>query len=576
MAPRRFVEKVKERLDKEVGTIYKPHADRLCFALAFPNTYRVGMSNLGIQAVYKLLNDREDSVCERVFLPDESDMEEFSRPGARLLTMESQSPVAECDLLAFSLSYELDYPNVLKILRLAGLSLPAHERTGDDPLVIAGGPAGTFNPETLAPFVDVFLIGEAEAVLPEFVDALDAGRELGRRELLERLATVEGVYVPSLYEPVYRDDGTIDRYDVQGGAPKHVKRRWVENLDEHSAASVILTPETEFAGMVLAEVARGCGRQCRFCIAGYAFLPPRSASAERVLEQIEKAGAGLPEEQRSRVGLMSASVFDHPSSLLICRELAERDRLFSISSTRADTLTADVAQALRRGGHETLTIAPEAGSNRLRRVINKVMTDEDVFRAASTAWESGFRRLKLYFMVGLPSETMEDVDGIVSLVKTVHDMHRWERIGVSVSCFVPKPWTPFQWAPMDDEKSLARKLGGVTKALRPIRGVELGGESPREAIVQGVLARGDRRLAPALLAVSTGEKNWRAAFRETETDPAWYANRPRHRDETLPWDVIYLGVTKDYLWREYERAMAEIPTSACAVGVCRRCGVCHG
>lgn len=571
---RRLIEKTRERLSKETGTIYKSHAGNIRFVLAFPNTYHVGMSSLGFQIVYRVLNELDGSMCERTFLPDQPELDELRRTAASLLTMETQTPVRDFDVVAFSVSFEPDYVNLLRVLSLSRIDELAADRASDQPLVIAGGPAVTFNPEPLAPFVDAFILGEAEEVLGEVVPALQASEFRDRADLLRSLSRIEGVYVPSLYKPHYAGDGTIERIEASEGAPERIRRRWVSSLDEFDATTAVRTPDTEFSNMVLAEVARGCGRQCRFCAAGYAFLPPRARSARNVLETIERAESGAGDE--ARVGLVSASVFDHPSSVLICESLVERERLFSISSMRADTLDSDIAHLLHRGGHGTLTIAPEAGTERLRLVLNKVMPDEEVFRAASTAWDAGFRRLRLYFMVGLPTETQEDVDGIADLTIQVAGMHRWEKVAASVSCFVPKPWTPFQWAPMDEEKSLLRKLEAVKRALGPVRSVEIVGESARESIAQGVLARGDRRLRDALLLAAREDLNWRAAFRRGGVDPRFYALRPRHRDEVFPWDHTDLGVRKEYLWNEYERAMQTAPTAACTVGVCRRCGVCHG
>lgn len=570
---RRLVEKTRERLSREVGTIYKPQTGNIRFALGFPSTYYVGMSSLGFQIVYRLLNEIEGSMCERVFLPDPGDVAEIRRTNASLLTMETQTPVRDFDVVAFSVSFEPDYANLLRVLSLSRIDEVADDRGADQPLVIAGGPAATFNPEPLAPFVDAFILGEAEEALPELVAAIRANASADRDDLLCELSRVRGVYVPKLYRPRYRDDGTLDRMEVLDDAPERIERRWVRHLEEFEATTAVLTPDTEFSNMVLAEVARGCGRQCRFCVAGYAYLPPRARSAESVLAGIDRADRTAGGEPR--VGLVSASVFDHPSSLLVCQSLVERERLFSISSMRAETLSRDVAETLHRGGHETLTIAPEAGTERLRLVINKAMTDADVIRAASTAWHGGFRRLKLYYMVGLPTETAEDIAGIGELTARVAGMYRWERVTASVSCFVPKPWTPFQWAPMDGEKSLSEKLSIVKKALGPIGSVEMLSESPREAVVQGVLARGDRRLRDVLLAVSRQDLNWRAAFRQCGTDPAFYARRVRQRDEVFPWDHLDLGVRKDYLWMEYERAADSASTPMCIVGICRRCGVCR-
>lgn len=573
MASRNLLEKTKDRLLRETGTVYKPHADRLRFALAFPNTYYVGMSNLGFQTIYRLLNSRDDSVCERVFIPDQHDINQFTEKNIPLFTMESQTPVKEFDVLAFSLSYEMDYPNVLKLISMSGISALSDDRiAGSQPLIIAGGPVATFNPEPLSSFIDVFVIGEAEDVLMEITDVLHDHIYGDRIDLLERLAKIEGVYVPRFYQPEYGIDGRITRITVSHGAHHKVRRRWVKDIASRPASTAILTPETEFSNMILAEVARGCGRQCRFCVAGYAYLPPRSVSPESILEGIQHAGEG--QENPPRVGLMSASVFDHPGSLEVCQSLLENNRHFSISSTRADTLNSDIVDALKRGGHETLTIAPEAGSERLRMVINKVMSDDDIRRAATIAWDGGYRKLKLYFIIGLPTETSEDIDSLISLVTEIAGMYKWHKLSVSASCFVPKPWTPFQWAPMEDEKTLAAKVEKIRKSLRPVKHVEIYGESPRESIVQGVLARGDRRLGPSLFAISKDNISWRAAFKAGGIEPAFYTQRSRDEDEILPWDHLDLGVKKDYLWREYQRSLETATTNPCQTGICRRCGVC--
>ena len=574
MAARHLIEKNRARLARESGTIYKPHSGKVRFALAFPSTYYVGMSNLGFQLVYGMLNDYDDVVCERVFIPDLVDLPEMSRPASPLFTMESQCAVRDSDVLGLSLSFELDYPNVLKLLALSGIPELSDDRlNGKFPLVIAGGPAAMFNPEPLAAFIDAFIIGDAEAILPDFVETLFQHRDSTRTELLLALAHVKGVYVPRFYRPAYNTDGTISEMIATEGVPQKVSRQWVRSLDEYRCTSVIVTPDTEFSNMVLAEVARGCGRQCRFCAAGYTYLPPRARSHQAVLDGLEKS---LLPDREHRVGLLSASVFDHASSLLVCEALAQQGQLFSISSTRADTLNEQVAEVLHRGGHETLTIAPEAGSDRLRGVINKCITREDILRAAQVAWDSGFKRLRLYFMVGLPTETYDDIQGIISLVTEVAEMHKWAKVSVSAGCFVPKPWTPFQWAGMDDEKELEKKLAIIRKALRPLKRVDISGEGAREAVVQGVLSRGDRRLQESLSLRNRENVSWRGAFRQGGVNSAYYATRARDCDEMLPWDHLDLGVSREYLWREYERSLSSAATLPCNVGVCRRCGACKG
>jgi radical SAM family uncharacterized protein len=576
---RRFAEKVRYRLSRESGTVTKPHGGRVKFALAFPSTYYVGMSNLGLQIVYRLLNNMEDAVCERVFLPDPPDLLELETARTPLFTLESQTPVQNFDVLAFSLSYEMDYPNVLKILSLSGVGLTSAERDdaqGFAPIVIAGGPAATFNPEPLANFIDVFVIGEAEPVLPEIVSVLSCSRGELRPEVLKRLAAIEGVYVPSFYTPHYKPDGTLLCTKNAPGMPKKVKRRFEPDLKNYPSVSAIVTPETEFADMILAEVARGCGRHCRFCVAGHAYLPPRARAEADVIKDIADMRKLVEEHtgKAPRVGLLSASVFDHPSSLLICRSLIEDELHFSISSTRADTLNEDIVAALRSGGHQVITIAPESGTDRLRRIINKQITGREVRQAARIAFEGGFRRVKLYFMLGLPTEGPEDVDAIRTLVEEIAVLHPWEKVIVSVSCFVPKPWTPFEWCGMKEERDLSKDMERLRSAFSRIKRVELLRESPREALVQGVLARGDRRLAGVIEAVSKG-MNWRQAWREGGIDPGFYATRERPEDEVFPWDHIDLGISKKHLWHEYELGLAEASSAACMVGPCRRCGVCR-
>ncbi len=556
MTPRHNARSIKERLANEIGAVYKPDAGKLRIALAFPNTYYVGMSNLGFQIIYRLLNENPDVVCERVFLPDSL---EPTGKANRLITMESQTPVAEFDVLALSVSYEMDYPNVLRILALAGMNLRSAERDERQPLVIAGGPTATFNPEPLAEFVDAFGIGDAEALLPNLIPVLHSQVSGDRVKLLASLAQVEGFYVPSLYED---------------GVSAKIRRVTVGDLDAHSGVSALLTADTEFSNMVLAEVARGCGRKCRFCAAGHIYLPPRVRRAETILASINAVRDQCSEKGvDTKVGLLSASVFDHESSLAVSQALADQGCKFSISSTRADTLTPDIVDALRRGRHSSLTIAPEAGSDRLRTVIGKDISDDSIMEAAEIAWSGGFKRLKLYFMVGLPTETDEDIDGIGGLVKRIVELHDWHMVGVSVSCFVPKPWTPFQWAGMGSEVSLAAKIAKVKSACKGMKRVDVKGESAREAVVQGVLARGDRRVADALIAYVEGV-SWKAAFRQAGVDLRSYAHRERPADEVFPWDRLDLGISKQYLRREYENALSGLAVPQCAVGACEICGVC--
>lgn len=550
----------------EKGTIRKPHANRIRFALAFPNTYVVGMSSLGFQTIYGLINSHQDAVCERVFLP--AGNQEVS---GQLRTIESDTAVRDFDVLAFSLSFEMDYSNALRIMSMAGIDLIGDDRISDNrqPLVIAGGPAVTFNPEPLANMVDAFIIGEGEDVINEIIDSLLDSTGLDKVDRLERLAHIEGVYVPMFFHPSYKDDGTIDHIASADSVCGEVRRRWVADISTRPAHSFIITPHTQFSNMLLVEIARGCGRQCRFCAAGYTYLPSRACDPQTVMNVIHESGLGT-----RRVGLVSSSVFDHPESIDICRRLIDEGYSFSISSTRADTLSDDVANLLFMGGHRTITIAPEAGTERLRNVINKAITDRQIINASESAWNSGFRRLKLYFMIGLPTETDEDINAIPSLSAEIAESHSWSQVDVSVSCFVSKPSTPFQWVGMDSEMLLSNKIKILRSAISQYPNIRFHSESPRESVIQGVLARGDRRIDKAIMAYSCGGISWRGAFRSTGIDPTFYSERIRMRNETFPWSHIAIGVRQDFLWNEYCNALEGKITKGCATGVCNNCGVC--
>ena len=560
MIPRRLIEDARRLLARETGAVRKPHHGRLRIALAFPNVYRVGMSSLGFQLVYGALNAIPDVVCERVFLPDPQRIADLQRSGTPLFTLESQTAVRDFDVLGFSVAFELDYIHVPRILGLSGLPPLAAERDESHPLVIAGGPAVTFNPEPLADFTDAFLIGEAEDALPEIVDAIRSGADRSRDQLLRGLAGVKGVYVPRFYTPRYRGDGLIERVDVAAGVPQKVSRRVTEDLDSHNASSLIITPDTEFADMTLTEAIRGCGRKCRFCAAGYINLPPRP---RRV---------AVPDGAR-RIGLVGSAVFDHPDARSICEALVERGRLFSVSAIRLESLTRELAGLMRQGGQETITLAPEAGTQRLRNIINKPTTDDEIFRAVTAAYTAGFRRMKLYFMVGLPTETEEDAAGIIDLVARIADRYPSLSLQLSVSCYVPKPWTPFQWLPMAPERDLSARLALLRRMVARMRRVSLSAESPRMSVVQAWLARGDRRVSAVLLQ-TVEHGSYARSIAEAGLDPSFYAHRQRGREDTLPWDHIDLGVRKDFLWREYQKSLEEKPTSPCDTPTCKQCGVC--
>lgn len=554
----KLIQNVKRLLADERGTLIKPHGERLKFALAFPNIYRLGMSNLGYQLVYRLLNEREDTVCERVFLPEPADEQEHQRSRMPLFAYESQRPVSEFDVIGFSVSFELDYLNVLKMLDLAGVPLLAEERDETYPLVIMGGPAPWVNPEAVAPFVDAFIIGEAEGLtdllIPVFQEYLDEGRNRDKQALLRRLSQIQGIYVPSLYEVRYAEDDTVAEIVPQDEAPMPV-RRWVaRDLHRYNTSAQILTPNTEFSNMLLAETARGCGQGCRFCFAGYAYRPVRYTPPEQLDAEFAQRQAEEPDP--IRVGLVGSSLTDHKQLVQITHNLAQKASGVSLSSLRADNLSEAVACAIGEAGQKTVTIAPETGSERLRYIARKHVTDEDVVTAARRCAAQGVQRIKLYYIVALPCETEADLMAIATLSDAVQRCGNFRSVTLTLHPFVPKPHTAYQWAGTPTAAEVERRLKAIGKAVRRLNPkLEFTVDSVRGSFVQGALSMADRRVAAALLEAHRNGGNWKAAFRETGIDPDWYVARRRSFAEVLPWQHINLGVKKEYLWREWERAL---------------------
>jgi len=562
-------------LAAERGTILKARDAEVTVALAYPNTYHIGMSNLGVHQIYSLLNRRADTACERVFLPDEDDVEAYEKTGTKLFCLESKRLVREFDILAFSVSFEQDYVNVLTLLHLSGIPADKRERTGEDPLVILGGICSFFNPEPLTDFVDLVIVGEGEEVVGEFIDAYTSNREKGRRELLAALSRIPGIYVPEFYEVIYSEDGTIrERKNLEPGAPDRIVKRTFKDFDAAPAATVILTPNTEFSDRYLSEVTRGCGRHCRFCMAGYLYLPPRNLTADKATEQARKA-----DDLCGRIGLVGAALSDYPDINDLCARI---EGGISVSSLRADSVSETLIERLAASGHKTISIAPEAGSERLRRVINKGITEEDILRAADMVFRHGIPNLKLYFIIGLPTETRDDVDAIILLARTVREVQlkharplgRIGRITLSVNSFVPKPFTPFQWEPMEPVESLNKKLRSLEKAVRTIGNMNIIHDLPKWEYLQALLARGDRRIGALIRAAHESGKDWKKAAKTTAINMDFYVYRRRGFNERLPWDFIDIGVRKEYLMNEYQRALEEKFTPPCKVGSCKTCGVC--
>ena len=571
---------LKERLQKIVATeqgtmMYAPGA-RSPMALVYPNTYHVGMSNLGLHIIYEQINSRGDTACERLFLPDKKTFDEYIRTNTPLLTLENQLPLYEFPLIAFAVSFEMDYFNLLTILTAGKVSLLAADRQEGDPLVIIGGPCATFNPEPLADFVDACIIGEGEEVIQEFLDCYYDSRKCGlpREELLFRLAQIEGVYVPRFYQPIYNQAGLIECYERHEAAPARVNRRYVKDLGRYSGQTVIVTADTEFKDMYLIEVARGCGRHCRFCMAGYCFRNPRVRSLAQIAEGVDKAKAF-----RAKVGLMGAAISDYPEIDKLCQLILAQGLTLSVASLRADSLTAPLVAALADSGHRTITLAPEAGSERMRKIINKQISDEHIFQAVKAAVTAGIPHVRLYIMVGLPEEQEEDIAAVVEMAEQVKQY--MESLGcngmltLSINPFIPKPFTPFQWLPMAAMAEVTAKLKYIQTALKKRKGIETLIEQPKEAYIQSVLARGDRRLGQVLLTAVTkgGVKAWKAALKAHNVDEDFYLYRFRGETEILPWDNLHMGFPMSYLLTEYRQAQAEQYTLPCSAG-CKRCGIC--
>jgi radical SAM superfamily enzyme YgiQ (UPF0313 family) len=556
-------ERARDILAREVGFVRKPHGGRLRVALAFPNTYFVGMSSLGFQTVYRLFNQLDDVVCERVFLPPKQELRSQLASGAPLLTLESATPVRDFDVLAFSVSFEWDYTNVVSMLRLAGLPPRAANRDERHPLVVIGGAVTFVNPEPLALFADVIAAGEGEMLIPDLVSVLRGAQEQGadRAESLRELARRTGFYVPSFYDVEYATDGSIARVVPLAGtdAPPTVRKAAVKTTARlDPPATSIFTPDTEFGSRFLIEVVRGCANLCRFCWAGYNYLPVRAFSADRILEL-----AGEARKYSARAGLVSIALCDHPEIERILRGLIDMGYSVSPASLRLDDLTDPIVRLLRESGERSLTIAPEAGSDRLRRVINKTVTTDEILEAADVIFRNGIENLKLYFMIGLPTETDDDLVAIRELtgeLKNIMMRHakprgRVGRIVGSVNPLIPKPGTAYQWMPMEDPSITDRKAKRLKHLLADLDNVFFNIKSERHSYYQALLSLGDRRVAPAIEAAERNGGNWRAAVAEANVDAEFFIFRDRSGDAVLPWDVIDGGMKSSFFRSEFEKGL---------------------
>jgi radical SAM superfamily enzyme YgiQ (UPF0313 family) len=602
---KRVVENYRRRLATEEGWTLKRGA-RLRVALCYPNVYGVGMANLGFQSVYELFNRVPEVSCERVFLPDEAEAREYERAGTPLLSLESQTPVRDFDIVAFSISFETDFLNMARMLRLARVPVWSKDRTHHDPLVVMGGAASFLNPEPIAEFTDVVAVGEGEILVPRLVDLLFENSDEGgtKEDLLLKLARVgRGFYVPSLYEVTYNADGTVEAYTPKAeGVPSSVGRivaaenpkegslrramrrgdtDIVEKLKEpevFAPSSIIWAPEAEMGERFLVEISRGCSQGCRFCWAGFNYWPPRVVPARDILAKAAEWRA-----RTDKIGLVSTAVCDHPEISEILQGLRAMGYKISVSSLRLDQIEDELLDALVESGDQQIAVAPETGSDRLRRVINKNLTNDEIVEICGAVFDRGMLTVKLYMMTGLPTETDEDLEAMVELVTRIKDRmleagKRFGRAGKIVPAlngFVPKPNTPFQWEPICEERELKRRLKWLAKNLARIPNVEVRVMSARIAHEQALYSSGDRRVARVIESAARHGGDLHAALRETGVDPSFHTGRARRYEEVLPWEVVDSGMGRPFLEKEHGRSHAARSTAPCpSVDTCTRCGVC--
>lgn len=576
-------------LDLERGTFLKKWTGRHPVALIYPNHYQVGMSSLGYQLVYALLNKQDDVVCERFFLP---------RAGEKFQSVESGRGIDQFPILFFSISFEHDYLNLVRIVASLGTAVYAEDREPQvstrSPLIVCGGVATFINPEPLAPFVDLFFLGEAEAGLVELTGYLNDNYRQTPRKVLLRTAALKfgGCYPPSLYTPKYDENGCLIDSVPEQGLSKSVRRVFFSDC-QRANHSQLLTPETEFSELFLTELGRGCSEGCRFCTAGFIYRPPRLWNADAVVAGLEEKFAGV-----KRVGLLGMEMMEKKVFEKVSEYLTSGGCALSFSSLRADRIDGPIVDVLKQSDVKNVTIAPDGSSERLRRVINKGLDEHDILTAAARLVEAEIFKIKVYLMIGLPTETDDDLNEAINLIGKIRRLidpigkkrGRLSEIGVSVNCFAPKPWTPFQfhvlggggmlaagqWKPAAEViKELKRKQKLLRQGLANYSNVTVHFDKPENVLFQTVLAKGDRRVAKVLRIMAEQNKPWKQAMKLAGLKPETFAITASDADVYFPWDIVDHGITKKYLWLEYQKAFKEQLSVACNVAHCRRCGVCN-